>query len=166
MKINNYINIRTLSALFFVALLSTVFISQQNNNVALSPYVGNPIHAGTGNKYQVVNDYSSSTGGIFSRYYNSLDAQDINLGVGWRHTYSRSLDVSSSTTISAKRDDGKTYTFTNDGAGNWSTDPDVPVTLLPTATGWEYSKGNDLIEAYDPKGKLETISDKNGVKIH
>ncbi len=40
-----------------------------------SPFVGNPIHAGNGNKFQIESDYSSNSanGVSLTRYYNSLD---------------------------------------------------------------------------------------------
>src|SRR5690554_6749996 len=59
--------------------------------------VGNPIHLGTGNKFQRELDYRS--GGpdplSFSRYYNS-SLPDSPFG-GWRHTYSRSVDFNPDT---------------------------------------------------------------------
>ena len=128
----------------------------------VSPYVGNPIHAGTGNKYQAVKDYSNASGFTFTRYYNSLDENDIGLGVGWRHTLSRSLTIDSSK-VEAQRADGKVYTFTKDASGNWTTDPDTPVTLSSDTAGWTYQQGEHA-ESYNAQGQLISISDANGVK--
>ena len=163
MKAIEWISSKTILVMLFVLVSGTTFTSQVNAT-EYSPYVGNPIHAGTGNKFQIVKDYTGSTNGLsFTRYYNSLDDKDIGLGIGWRHTYARSLDVSSTSTIYAKRADGKIFTFTKDSLGNWITDPDTPVTLSNTSTGWTYQQG-EQVESYNTQGQLISISDNNGVK--
>ncbi|MCH9693841.1 MAG: hypothetical protein K0U72_04970 [Gammaproteobacteria bacterium] len=56
----------------------------------------NPCDLATGNKLQSENDYAGSGAGTlsFSRFYNSAGPfrSTANGGVGWRHTYSRTLD--------------------------------------------------------------------------
>jgi len=59
-----------------------------------NPVVGNPVHAGTGNKYQREVDLprSGSAGGLsFARHYNSRPAALT--GGEWRHTYLRTLKL-------------------------------------------------------------------------
>ncbi|HEY8037467.1 MAG TPA: DUF6531 domain-containing protein [Methylobacter sp.] len=63
---------------------------------------GNPINAGTGNKWQHEIDLSASAFGLgFDRYYNastSTTANASNLGAGWSHAYTRSSTIQASGT--------------------------------------------------------------------
>ncbi|MGZ4957174.1 MAG: DUF6531 domain-containing protein, partial [Methylobacter sp.] len=75
---------------------------------------GNPINAGTGNKWQHETDLPSGAFGLtFDRYYNaSTTSNSSNLGAGWTHAYIRSSSVQSSgTSVTIRRNDGKEYNF-------------------------------------------------------
>ena len=72
---------------------------------------GNPIFAGTGNKYQREVDYAGPGLLSFVRHYNS--------GLKtWVHNYMMRVQVSGTTAI-AIRPDGKTLVFTGSGVGAW-----------------------------------------------
>jgi RHS repeat-associated protein len=133
-------------------------------NSGLSPYVGNPIHAGTGNKFQRESDYTSPVSPLsFVRYYNSLDDRVGVMGHGWRHSYERAIELNSSgNTASVIRADGKTYTYKlNSGA--WTTDPDVTSTLSRAGDGsWSFTLASGTVENYDAEGKLTGITTTNG----
>jgi len=137
---------------------------------ATSPLVGNPIHAGTGNKYQTETDYRvSSTPLAFVRYYNSYDARVGVLGSNWRHNYERAITLSTVTTTNdtatVTRADGKAYTFT-DNAGVWTTDADVTATLSGNATsGFVYTMQNGTVENYDASGRLVSIVNRNSQTV-
>ncbi|HAG9123949.1 TPA: type IV secretion protein Rhs, partial [Escherichia coli] len=91
--------------------------------------VGNPIHLGTGNKFQAELDYQSggSDPFTFTRYYNS-HLPDEELG-GWRHTYSRSVEVNASkygeNMVVLHRPEGQQLAFYNSSSvwvPTWKTD--------------------------------------------
>ena len=132
----------------------------------VSPLVGNPIHAGTGNKFQTETDYRvSSTPLTFVRYYNSYDTRVGVLGSNWRHNYERTITLSTVTTTNDTatviRADGKVFTFTHN-AWVWTTDADVTATLSGNATsGFVYTLQNGTVENYDAAGKLISIVNSN-----
>lgn len=127
--------------------------------------VGNPIHLGTGNKFQVEPDYQS--GGpdplVFTRYYNSSHS-DAPFG-GWTHTYSRSVDYSpedyGENMVVVHRPDGQRLAFYLNGsswAPSWATDDK----LAQTETGWRYTGSTGVVEHFDLSGRLLRIEHPNG----
>ncbi|EJO6835481.1 EndoU domain-containing protein [Salmonella enterica subsp. enterica serovar Kentucky] len=130
--------------------------------------VGNPIHLGTGNKFQAELDYQSggSDPFTFTRYYNS-HLPDEELG-GWRHTYSRSVEVNASkygeNMVVLHRPEGQQLAFYNSSSvwvPTWKTDD----TLTKDATGWRYTQSDGVVEAYDETGRLTGIEKPNGNHI-
>jgi virginiamycin B lyase len=109
---------------------------------------GNPINAGTGNKFQTETDFTADphTGLGFTRYYNSQDIIS-----NWRSIWHHGLTVSGNA-VTVTRADGRQDMFTNNGSGVYTADPDVidrlsPVPASSTQTGWELLKADDSIEA-------------------
>nr|WP_240433701.1 RHS repeat-associated core domain-containing protein [Vibrio cholerae] len=130
--------------------------------------VGNPIHLGTGNKFQAELDYQSGGSDplTFTRYYNS-HLPDEDLG-GWRHTYSRSVEVNASkygeNMVVLHRPEGQELAFYNSSSvwvPTWKTDD----TLTKEATGWRYTQSDGVVEAYDETGRLTGIEKPNGNHI-
>ncbi len=127
--------------------------------------VGNPIHLGTGNKFQRELDYRS--GGpdslSFSRYYNS-SLPDSPFG-GWRHTYSRSVDFDPNAygenMVVLHRPEGQQLAFyetANGWEATWTTDD----RLEQTGSGWLYVRSDGLAETYDSDGRLTRIEKPAG----
>ena len=130
---------------------------------------GEPINVATGNLYESVIDYES--GGQnqlrFARYYNSLQASNNSgtyaqsLGVNWRSTYDRYLNIVSSggavATVYAERPDGQVLTFTPNGSGGFSTDTDVDVTLTQSGTAWTLTDHDDAKETYSAESSGEAL---------
>ncbi|CUI09850.1 Rhs family protein [Janthinobacterium sp. CG23_2] len=144
---------------------------------------GNPIYRGSGIKKQSEIDYESKgPGGLrFERNYDSK-LKDIffgppssvtALGFGWRHTYSRRIEVvtkffrngNTNVTLSVAyviRPNSR-ITFREEG-GNWKADPDVNESLIKTGTGWEIaSSNNGSREFYNARGMLTSIVDYAGL---
>ena len=129
-----------------------------------SPLVGNPIHAGTGNKFQTETDLSAnaSNGIRFVRYYNSFDERAGALGSNWRHNYERRIEVATDRrSASVIRGDGKTFTYTPSGT-SWVTDLDVTATLTESTSGWSYQMTSGTVEQFDNTGQLLSITDAQG----
>jgi YD repeat-containing protein len=132
---------------------------------------GNPINAGTGNKWQHETDFPGSAFSLsFDRYYNvSTTANASNLGAGWSHAYTRSSTLQASGTwVTNRRNDGKEYNFQL-SAGAWVTDADVPDRLEElkdssnVRIGWRYTTANNSVETYNASGKLVAIADRTGL---
>jgi RHS repeat-associated protein len=133
-------------------------------NLAAKATVGNPIHAGTGNKFQREVDLSANTpNGIrLIRYYNSHDERAGALGSNWRHNYDRRVDIATDgSTATVIRGDAKTYIYTPSDTA-WQSDPDVTETLTETATGWTYTMSSGTVEQYDINGRLVALTDLQG----
>ncbi|MEW5933851.1 MAG: DUF6531 domain-containing protein, partial [Bacillota bacterium] len=119
---------------------------------------GNPLHTGTGNKYQPDTDYTSASGLTLTRHYNSQTATTGPCGPSW--SILPGLTVNS-TTLTASRPDGQQlpYTLSN---GLWLPDADVNLTLAATETGYLLTTPEGDQEAYDPAGLLQTVTDRTG----
>jgi RHS repeat-associated protein len=148
-------------------------LSTPKNAACPSPSCGNPVHPGTGNKFQAETDYRTPTGDQLSlvRYYNSgRPAYDRVLGGQWQHTYtSRVLIDAAQTQATYYRNDGKQFIFTLQ-SGNWLSDADVSDRLTELKdenqrrTGWTYYvAATEDTENYDSSGKLTAITRRSGL---
>ena len=141
------------------------------------PQVGGPITIGTGNMFEEADDYQTTGANplAFRRYYNSLANTEYpttfatTLGVNWRSTFDRYLDIASSggqaTAVNAERADGQVLTFALNGS-TWTSDSDVDVTLTNEGATWVLKDHNDTMETYTAitpsEGQLNSIQLRNG----
>lgn len=135
---------------------------------------GNPIHIGTGNKFQAESDYVGGGNDPlrFVRYYNSENAIAFG-GIKeypiWRHSYLRSIVVqplSPGSIAMAMRPNGKHQVFTDrTGQNSWSPDYDEADQLLGSVgTGFTFiDAANGDRDSFDKDGKLLSIRHKSGV---
>src|SRR3569623_95059 len=156
-------------------------LSSTNTNIC-PQIIGDPINAGTGDKFQVESDYSAAgTTLTLSRSYHSMSLNAAwnsgytpgtsQFGSNWSSSYERSLSVSVSgtlTTATLNRPDGGVLYF-NLVNGSYVADEDITDTLTQltdssgNTTGWRYAvSADDSIETYDASGKLLTIADRAG----
>jgi YD repeat-containing protein len=116
--------------------------------------IHDPVNAGTGNQYQVENDFSySSTSPItFTRYYNSQLAN-------WSNNLQKSLSQFTTTLgsyVTLNRGNGSGLTFIN-SSGTWlANSPDVIGTLTSTSGGFTYQSPEGVTETYDFNGRILT----------
>ena len=140
--------------------------------------VSNPIHPGTGNKFQRESDYTGvGTFPLsFTRYYNSSTDDGIDgLGLKWRHSYMRHLDkiydLKSSDEILARRPDGKVLHYQVIKSDNSvRVDADVLEKLVVVVdsgtgqtTGYTLTTAGGLVEHYNVDGRLESIVNTAGL---
>lgn len=135
--------------------------------------VNNPINVINGNKYQVEVDYRGNTPVPleFVRYYNSQMYVSSSLGIGWRHTYMRSIstayeDLNGSRTLvaSAMRADGKVIKFVLVSRMTWlPMDADNHSVLTQSRDGWVYKENDNETENYDADGRLASIDRKGNL---
>ncbi|MEQ1560351.1 MAG: RHS repeat-associated core domain-containing protein [Methyloglobulus sp.] len=132
---------------------------------------GNPINAGTGNKFQIETDYVGSphTGLEIRRYYNSQNSTETTFGTGWRSSWQHSItSVSGGNTVQVNRADGRAETYAKTANGSWQADPDVTneLTVLTAAsnqqTGWQIKTKTDDIERYSLDGRLVSMANRAG----
>lgn len=97
-------------------------------------------------------------------------ASNSPMGIGWRHTYDRTLVTQSSdvTTATLNRHDGKVITFQLVDTA-WVPDAGDTVTSLVRMTdgsgqlsGWQYTNDRNELETYDAVGKLLSIRSRSG----
>lgn len=147
------------------------------------PLLANPIHGGTGNKYQAEADYTGA-GSMplnFTRHYNSrllrlYAAPNLNLGhwsnlgPNWRSSYDRFIGFAGLETrfptAYAYRPDGKIFYFKLVN-GQFASDADIADRLARltdsagNTTGWQYTvAATDETETYDASGKLTAITNR------
>jgi RHS repeat-associated protein len=134
------------------------------------PKVGEPIDVGTGNMYYEFTDYQTTGQNklSFTRYYNNLTLPTLagTLGTNWRSTYDRYINIVSSSSVMAERQDGQQLTFTLTGS-TWVTDTDVDVTLTNSGSTWTLTDHDDTVETYTTNSagtaaQLNTIVARNG----
>ncbi|MCL1524742.1 DUF6531 domain-containing protein, partial [Xanthomonas nasturtii] len=125
----------------------------------------NPVNMFTGVKLESSVDYRSPLGGLeFTRYYNSaIGLRPVaDLGNGWRHSYSRSIDTIDASTVKVNRASGDSYIFKK-RTGTWLRDQDVPYQLTevsdPGSTGarWVLNAPDRTVENFDIDGHLIQI---------
>jgi len=136
--------------------------------------LGNPIHSGAGNKYQIETDFNLNSL-IFSRSYSSFDFQ-LNstpvysmMGRHWNHNYERYViaDATGPNKVYVTRPDGKGYEFALSG-NLWVPDEDVHDQLVQLTdaqsvpTGWRYTTQENTVEDYGLSGKLVSVTDVLG----
>ena len=141
---------------------------------------GDPINAGTGNKYQVKTEYKGE-GALpleFTWTYNSQSAPDFlrpeakTLGRNRTHTYSGSLDylaLAHSPVVQLSRPDGKVLRFSASAQG-WVADAHSAGRLKQNVesgatTGWEFDDGDGRYESFDASGRLVSIHDLSGHRL-
>ncbi len=136
--------------------------------------LGNPIHSGTGHKYQTETDITL-TSLIFSRTYNSTNLQlnivpvSTVLGIQWNHVFERYVivNVLNPNAAHVTRPDGKSYLFILSGI-QWIPDADVEDQLEQltdgqgTPIGWRYTPTDNTVEDYAVSGQLLSITDVRG----
>jgi len=134
--------------------------------------VGNPINAGTSNKFQ--RDIDLSIRGraenlTFQRYYNSRSAPKPGaFGPQWRYAYERSAIISLEAvnndavyTARLVRPDGRVFVFREYSCQNcnlWQGDADIRGEFQRISNGYEY-KSESITETYDTDGVLQSITD-------
>ncbi len=138
----------------------------KNNGQPQELCAGNPINIGTGNKYQLETDYQGAGDFplIFQRTYNSdPSAVSISFGAnsGWRHSYERSISITSSSAVVVYREDGKAFNF-NLVSSVWKPDADVNLQLSSSSSGWQLALEDGSIETYNSGGILQSIKSLSG----
>jgi YD repeat-containing protein len=147
-------------------------MNPHKNNLVCPSNGSNPIHTRLGTKLQSETDYL----GVgkhplrFVRKYTSSELwEKTELGMHWRHTYSRSIylvETASLSTATVIREDGNRYYFSLI-SGRWTPDEDVTDRLeeLTDAqgqrSGWRYTRKDDAYEQYDSQGRLLSITYKD-----
>jgi RHS repeat-associated protein len=137
------------------------------------PTGGDPITISTGNLFEQATDYKTVEQNPldFIRYYNSqgngapVATLASSLGVNWRSTYDRYLNLASAGTVTAERADGQQLTFTLNG-GTWTPETDVDVTLTNAGAIWTLTDHNDTVETYTAisatEAQLQSIKARSG----
>jgi RHS repeat-associated protein len=130
---------------------------------------GNPIHAGTGNKYQVEVDYvAGGSGGLeLRRYYNSALTANSGIGAKWRTSYDRRVITlntkAQAPAVMMRRQTGIGLVFTFWG-GAWHASDDVSDSLTQLASGWQYYvAATEETETYNASGQLTAIQTRSGL---
>ena len=141
--------------------------------------VGDPVNAGTGNKYETRTEYQGS--GIFPLVlawtYNSIrdplyhnKAADV-FGRRRTHSFESRVDYFVGTTGTMAyvlRPDGRTIRFV-DASGTWTTDRAGVGDLVSSSsggmiTGWTFFRADGGKEVYDATGRLLELYDAAGFK--
>ena len=140
---------------------------------------GNPCNPGSGNKYQIERDYSSTDGSFtLTRTYNSLANtfdyattnsylvnRDSGFGVGW--TFKPQLEINNypGTTnpayIRARRADGRAHMFSV-ATGVWTTTANNTDRLTQDGTGYTLNKNEGSVERYNLGGQILSVTDRSG----
>lgn len=128
--------------------------------------LSNPISHANGNKYQLEVDYVGvgPMPLLFERHYNSLGSPMSSLGINWRHTYDRSIQVKGDI-AKAFRPEGGIVPFFN-ANGSWlSVSANTTRLARLSSGGWQLTSPDDTVELYDESGKLISITNRAGFAI-
>ena len=169
---------------WYVPDTSEITDKNQGGQSCASPvpaaFVGNPVNAATGNKYEPVTDLTLSTPGIpleFKRFYNSAVIANGPLGSGWTHSFSMNAQTVTTWTISGVPTpvrvriidaDGRALYFskifqTYSDGHHFYGESGVKDRLIINTSG-QYilrKKDNNLTYTFDSTGKLQSVTDAN-----
>ncbi|UXY16938.1 DUF6531 domain-containing protein [Chitiniphilus purpureus] len=145
---------------------------------SISAMCGNPIHVGTGNKFQAELDYAHSKSPFikYVRYYNSLGtsiALPLYVAPNWSDNFHAFLipDAGESDAgLQAYRPDGRLVVFRPIGGGRFAAATNPFERLENLGPGeispkWRYTNAQNIIEDYDAQGQLISISGLNGERV-
>lgn len=136
---------------------------------------GNPINLATGNKFQAESDLELPGALKIKRYYNSDSDESGALGVAWRHSYSRHIELRSSVDLSRASivrvaDDGKAnYWRLRDGVVLPPPDTDGVLEQILAGgvlDGFRYTEGGQPTETYDLDGRLTQLDFEDGETLY
>jgi len=128
------------------------------------PLVGNPINPVTGAKYQVEEDYTSSTGLKIVRYYSSQNKFNIGFGWGWSsNLIGQRLKVGEKDLL-VYHANGLTEAWSYLD-GNWHGEADSTILIEETPQGFKLLRKNLQKELYSKSGVLQSIEYSNGNKL-
>lgn len=152
-------------------------IADPSANLGIGACIGNPINAGTGNKYQVEDDFPPSHFS-FRRFYNSdtwgknaVPDWQTHLGLHWRGSYDHRVSVvqtTQATTAYLNRPSGQFIHFRLSGS-SWIPNVSdrgvfsVSLNSLGQAVGYLYVTADEEFEYYDLNGRLLTIANRAGL---
>ncbi|WP_293381800.1 RHS repeat-associated core domain-containing protein [Phenylobacterium sp.] len=143
--------------------------------------VGDPVDAMTGNVFERVDDFATSSPTLSASRFYSSDTSYVasnvltpssRFGYGWRSEYDRSLSIGSG--VDATTPDGMPLHFVSSGGAwvlgyydvptnSWLTPRlDVDYRLTTDGTYWYLADSNDTIDKYSNSGQLLTISYRGG----
>lgn len=125
--------------------------------------IGNPINAGTANKYQLETDYAGRGPFplVFDRHYNSQSTLSGELGANWT-AYAKLTNIGASS-LNAQRPSGRILRFSL-ANGLWKPDADITDKIEKLADGrWRYTTSDDGVETYSASGKLQQVTNRQGL---
>jgi RHS repeat-associated protein len=142
-------------------LLGDCSSKYSDSQIPCSPSAGDPINIATGNVFYGVTDYETAGPNklAFHRYYNSRGSSTTfaqTLGVNWRSTYDRYIDIASTSSVSVERADGQTLNFTLADA-TWTPDTDVDLKLTQSGSSWTLVDRQDNVETYTGVSPSEAV---------
>ncbi|MEP7182350.1 MAG: RHS repeat-associated core domain-containing protein [Betaproteobacteria bacterium] len=139
--------------------------------------IGNPVYPDSGRKIQPETDIDlPATGQRFERLYDSSKnaewLRSATMGVGWRHSYDRSLAVVEfGSTVSIRRYASTPHPqlhYSSDGT-TFASDADIKDVVAQVVdaggqrVGWSYYEAaTENVERYDTNGRLLSITARSG----
>lgn len=148
-------------------------ISEKNSGPAECVMTPNPVHLGTGNKYQAESVYKGAGPNplALTLHYNRIGTAPLGrFGYKWQGSYDRPMDLvpqANPTTVGMRRPTGRYILFTLQ-SGVWTGEADgrdrlVALTSAGQITGWQLTTRDDELETYTADGRLTSIRARNGL---
>jgi RHS repeat-associated protein len=126
---------------------------------------GEPVDSATGNYNTSATDLSLPGIGVafaLTRSYNSGDASNGPLGLGWTHSLNASLSVQANGDVQARAGDGQQLLFTLNPDGTFTPPTGGRSTLAAVSGGYELVTHDQLHFRFDGQGRLLSERDRNG----
>lgn len=150
------------------ACKTTTLSKNSNPTVArttkIYPFSLFPINYATGNKFKRQIDIEIGGASLplgFTRYYNSQNVADSQVGYGWTANYSQNLLVSGDT-ITLIEADGANIHFKDNGQGAYTSEADSVRRIVAVTGGHTLTEPDGRILTFDTDGNLTQIVDRNG----
>jgi YD repeat-containing protein len=125
---------------------------------------GDPIDVTTGNMYLKKTDFEGIAGGLgFYRYYNSQSDVVGGFGLGWGHSFERSIEFSSTGSIATvSRHDGRSTAYYKGSDSIWRASIATAGSIRQVGGSYMLSYYSGGSETYDAQGLLMALSYSDG----
>jgi len=125
------------------------------------------VQTGTGGFTLSSTDVRTASFGVpfqATRRYSSTNTTAGTLGLGWSWTYDVRVipPAAGQSAVTVRAEDGAQAVYQRANDGSYTRPPGVRSTLSATATGWRVATPDQISYAFDPSGRLVSITNSRG----
>jgi RHS repeat-associated protein len=133
-----------------------------------SACLSDPVNTRTGSFTTSVTDLALPGIGVplaFTRSYTSADTIQGPMGIGWTHSFAPSLSVKGNGDVTLRSGNGQQVRYIRRSNGTFKGDPGSRSTLVAVSGGYELTRMDQTVYAFDSQGRLTALRDRNANEL-